>query len=48
VLVVIFFLAYLCSPRYGLFRKLLHARHFHDESLARWRKESPDEAAGKK
>jgi ABC-type Mn2+/Zn2+ transport system permease subunit len=36
-LVVVFFLAYLLSPRYGLFRKLLHASHFHEESLARWR-----------
>ena len=36
VLVVVFFLAYLLSPRYGLFRKFFHARHFHDESLARW------------
>lgn len=39
VLGVIFFLAYLFSPRYGLFRKLRPARHFHDESLARWSQE---------
>jgi hypothetical protein len=47
VLVVVFFLAYLFSPRYGLFRKLIHARHFHDESLARWNQQpsagAPDE-----
>jgi ABC-type Mn2+/Zn2+ transport system permease subunit len=36
VLVVIFFFAYLFSPRYGLFRKWRHLRHFHEESLARW------------
>jgi ABC-type Mn2+/Zn2+ transport system permease subunit len=36
VLGVIFFLAYLFGPRYGLVRQLRKARHFHDESLARW------------
>ena len=36
VLVVIFFFAYLFSPRYGLFRKWRNPRHFHEESLARW------------
>jgi hypothetical protein len=38
VLGIIFFLAYLFSPRYGLLRRLRPARHFHDESLARWPK----------
>ncbi len=38
VLGVILGLAYLFSPRYGLLRRLRHARHFHDESLARWEK----------
>ena len=38
VLGVIFFLAYLFSPRYGLVRRLRPARHFHEESLARWPK----------
>jgi ABC-type Mn2+/Zn2+ transport system permease subunit len=36
VLGIVFFAAYLFSPRYGLFRKLRPARHFHEESLARW------------
>jgi ABC-type Mn2+/Zn2+ transport system permease subunit len=36
VLGMVFFLAYLFSPRYGLIRRLLPARHFHEESLARW------------
>ena len=36
VLGVIFFLAYLFSPRYGLLRRWTRARHFHEESLARW------------
>lgn len=36
VLGVIFFLAYLFSPRYGLLRRWMRARHFHEESLARW------------
>jgi manganese transport system permease protein len=36
VLGVIFFLAYLFSPRYGLLRRWIRARHFHEESLARW------------
>lgn len=39
VLGVIFFLAYLFSPRYGLLRRWARARHFHEESLARWGKE---------
>ena len=36
VLGAIFFLAYLFSPRYGLLRRWTRARHFHEESLARW------------
>jgi ABC-type Mn2+/Zn2+ transport system permease subunit len=32
-------LAYLLSPRYGLWRLLRPGRHFHEESLARWRGE---------
>ncbi len=36
VLGAIFFAAYLFSPRYGLLRRILRPRHFHDESLARW------------
>ncbi len=42
VLGAIFFLAYLFSPRYGLVRRLLPARHFHEESLARWPGKTPD------
>jgi ABC-type Mn2+/Zn2+ transport system permease subunit len=42
VLGVMFFVAYLFSPRYGLLRRLRPARHFHEESLARWPGESPD------
>ena len=38
VLGAMFCLAYLFSPRYGLVAKLLRARHFHQESLARWEK----------
>ena len=39
VLGLIFFLAYVFSPRYGVLRRLRKPRHFHEESLARW----PDE-----
>ena len=28
--------AYLLSPRYGILSRLLHPRHFHEESLERW------------
>lgn len=42
VLGLIFFLAYLFSPRYGLVRRLLPARHFHEESLARWPEGAPE------
>ncbi len=38
VLGALFCLAYLFSPRYGLLPKFLRARHFHQESLARWEK----------
>ena len=31
-----FFAAYICSPRYGIFRKFFMRRHLHEESLARW------------
>jgi ABC-type Mn2+/Zn2+ transport system permease subunit len=36
VLGILFFAAYIFSPRYGLVRRFAKARHFHDESLARW------------
>ncbi|MEA3211869.1 MAG: manganese transport system permease protein [Chthoniobacter sp.] len=39
VLGLIFFLAYLFSPRYGLLRRWRRPRHFHEESLARWSEE---------
>ncbi len=32
-----FFAAYICSPRYGVFRHLFMRRHLHEESLLRWR-----------
>lgn len=44
VLGVIFFAAYLFSPRYGLIRRLRPARHFHEESLARWPGAEPPKA----
>jgi ABC-type Mn2+/Zn2+ transport system permease subunit len=31
-----FFAAYICSPRYGVFRHLFMRRHLHEESLLRW------------
>lgn len=40
VLGLIFFAAYLFSPRYGLLRRFKQARHFHEESLARWEDDS--------
>jgi ABC-type Mn2+/Zn2+ transport system permease subunit len=43
VLGALFFTAFLFSPRYGLIRHLRRARHFHEESLARW----PGEQSGK-
>jgi len=39
--------AYLFSPRYGLFRRLRPARHFHAESLARWPDGAPEQEAPK-
>jgi len=39
----LFCLAYLFSPRYGLLPKLWQSRHFHQESLARWHKDSKSE-----
>lgn len=36
VLGAFFLLAWLFSPRYGLLRRFMRRRHFHDESLARW------------
>jgi hypothetical protein len=36
VLGVIFFAAYLFSPKYGMLSKFLRRRHLHEESLARW------------
>ena len=39
VLGAIFFAAYVFSPRYGLVHRFAKARHFHEESLARWQHE---------
>src|SRR5207302_6437039 len=36
VLGVIFFAAYLFSPKYGMLSKFLRRHHLHEESLARW------------
>ena len=38
IILLAFFLgaAYLFSPRYGIVTRLLHRRHFHEESLERW------------
>jgi len=47
VLGVFLLLAYLFSPRYGLIRRLRPARHFHDESLARWPEGAPEHEAPK-
>jgi len=43
VLGAIFFTAFLFSPRYGVLRHFRRARHFHEESLARW----PGSGSGK-
>jgi manganese transport system permease protein len=48
LLVVVFFFAYLFSPRYGLVRKWRHPRHFHEESLARWPEPQTTEPIEKK
>src|SRR6266478_3299457 len=37
VLGLIFLLAYVFSPKYGVATKLLRPRHLHDASLARWK-----------
>jgi manganese transport system permease protein len=37
VLGVIFLLAYLFSPKYGVLSKFVRRRHLHEESLARWK-----------
>jgi ABC-type Mn2+/Zn2+ transport system permease subunit len=34
-----FMAALVCSPRYGLLRRLRKPRHFHEESLRRWQDE---------
>ena len=39
VLGIMFAIAYLFSPRYGILPRLLRQRHFHEESLARWKEE---------
>ncbi len=39
VLGLLFFLALLFSPRYGILPRLRRRRHFHEESLARWPEE---------
>jgi ABC-type Mn2+/Zn2+ transport system permease subunit len=38
VLGLIFLLAYLFSPEYGLIAKIVHPKHLHEASLARWQK----------
>lgn len=48
VLGVILLAGYLFSPRYGLIRRLLPARHLHEESLARWPDGPPKEQHGAK
>ena len=40
ILGTIFLLAYLFSPRYGIFSKYFTQRHLHEESLERWDKEA--------
>lgn len=41
----IFMASWIFSPRYGVLRHLLHPRHFHDESLARWPGDEKDRPA---
>lgn len=36
VLGTVFFIAFLFSPKYGILTRLLHRRHLHEASLARW------------
>ena len=45
VLGLIFCLAYLLSPRYGLLPRMMRRRHFHAESLSRWPGEGEHEHA---
>lgn len=42
VLGAIFFCAYLFSPKYGVLSKFLRRRHFHEESLARWKQQEAE------
>jgi len=46
VLGAIFLFAWLFSPRYGVVRQLRKRRHFHEESLARWKSEHPPKTPG--
>jgi len=39
----IFAVAWIFSPRYGLVRRFARRRHFHEESLARWPGEAPED-----
>ena len=40
---VVFLVALLTSPRYGILARWFRQRHLHEASLARWKKsESPD------
>lgn len=41
VLGLIFLLAYLFSPKYGIARRLVRPRHLHEASLARWNRGGP-------
>ena len=41
VLGLIFLLAYLFSPKYGIVTKLLRPHHLHEASLARWKRRDP-------
>lgn len=41
VLGVLFFVAWLFSPRYGVLRRFFHRKHLHTESLARWGQAQP-------
>jgi ABC-type Mn2+/Zn2+ transport system permease subunit len=45
VLGAFFCVAYLFSPRYGLLPRLWKTRHFHDESLARWKGGHPEQGS---
>lgn len=43
---VIFAVAWILSPRYGLIRRFARRRHFHEESLARWPGDTPEDHGG--